>query len=207
MINMTQILALTGGGGNGGRKKKKKDVLLVYLNCAHRRKWAWMLQPGLCISKQRGAAIHLPPEFQLSFGWRQQFKCHCLIRKRILRNWLRCLPPTMSSSLQAKISDFPCLILSMSAPCYRNTHTAVFPITAASPATVLGLEDCRGQRRGMFNLTTKTRTVKIYLWGLQILTRKGVNLVRCWCLQGSAAAFLRVLTPNHAKNGSPPFAL
>lgn len=64
MINMTQILALTGGGGNG----EKKDVLLVYLSHAHRRKQAWMLQPGLCISKWRGAAIHLPPEFQLSFG-------------------------------------------------------------------------------------------------------------------------------------------
>lgn len=188
-------------------EKKIKYLLLVYLSPAHRRKRAWMLQPGLCISKRRGAAIHLPPEFQLSFGWRQQFKCHCLIGQRIRRNWLRCLPPTMSSSLQAKISGFPSLILSMSAPCYRNTHTAVFPITAASPATVSGLEDCRGQRRGMFNLTTKMRIVKIYLWGLQTLTRKGVNLVRCRCLQGSAAAFLRVRTPSHAKCGSPPSAL
>lgn len=65
MINMTQILAITGGGGN---REKKKKVLLVYLSHAHRRKRAWMLQPGLRISKQRGAAIHLPPEFQLSFG-------------------------------------------------------------------------------------------------------------------------------------------
>lgn len=47
---------------------EKRDVLLVYLSRAHRRKRAWILQPGLCISKRRGAAIHLPPEFQLSFG-------------------------------------------------------------------------------------------------------------------------------------------
>lgn len=47
---------------------EKGDVLLVYLSRAHRRKRAWILQPGLCISKWRGAAIHLPPEFQLSFG-------------------------------------------------------------------------------------------------------------------------------------------
>lgn len=66
IINMTQILALTGGGGNGG--KKKRDVLFAYLSHAHRRKQAWMLQPGLRISKQRGAAVHLPPEFHLSFG-------------------------------------------------------------------------------------------------------------------------------------------
>lgn len=49
-------------------EKKGKKVLHVYLSREHRRKRAWMLQPGLCISKWRGAAIHLPLEFQLSLG-------------------------------------------------------------------------------------------------------------------------------------------
>lgn len=65
MINMTQILALTGGGGN----EEKEDVLLVYLSPAHRREQVWMLQPVFCISKRRGcnpSASRVSADFQMT---------------------------------------------------------------------------------------------------------------------------------------------
>lgn len=69
----------------------------------------------------------------------------------------------------------------------EHTHTAVFPITAASPATVSGLEDCRGQWRGMLN--NKNEDSKNIFVRVTNPNKEGSELNSLWVSPGLSCCF------------------